>query len=38
MVHKKIIKHPLSWYEKRGYIVDDAFLEEYKYEIDWSKK
>jgi hypothetical protein len=32
----KIKKHTLKWYEKHDYIVDEAFLEEYKDEIDWN--
>jgi hypothetical protein len=27
------MRKPLSYFEKRGYIIDDAFFEEYKDEV-----
>jgi hypothetical protein len=28
------MRKPLSYFEKRGYIIDDAFFEEYKDEVE----
>ena len=30
-------KRPLSYYEKKGYVIDDAFFEEYANEIKFPK-
>ena len=32
--HYICVKKPLSYFEKKGYIIDDAFYEEYKDEIE----
>lgn len=33
----KIIRRPLSYYEKRDYIIDDEFFREYRKELKLPK-